>query len=141
MRALADAGVPVGIGIAPVVPGLNEHEIPELLKLAREAGATRAFINLLRLPGNVQPYFEERLREALPLRADRILNRIREVRGGKLNESQFGKRMRGDGVYWEMIENSFKLHSRKLGYLSRESHSKVARQTFRRPTPQGSLFD
>lgn len=141
MRALADAGVEVGIGIAPVVPGLNDHEIPQLLKLAREAGATRAFINLLRLPGNVLPYFEERLHAALPLRANRILSRIREVRDGKLNESKFGKRMRGQGVYWEMIEGQFKLHCRKLGYLTREPHSQVARRTFRRPTPQGHLFE
>lgn len=141
MRVLADAGVEVGIGIAPVVPGLNDHEIPQLLKLGREAGATRAFINLLRLPGNVLPYFEQRLHAALPLRASRILNRIREVRDGKLNESRFGKRMRGQGVYWEMIEGQFKLHCRKLGYVTREPHSQVKERTFRRPSVQGSLFE
>lgn len=141
MRALAEAGVPVGLGIAPVVPGLNEHQIPELLTRARDAGATKAFINLLRLPGSVLPYFEERLRADLPLRADRILSRIREVRGGKLNESAFGKRMRGQGVYWEMIVQSFKLHCRKLGFASVESPSQAKINTFRRPSSQASLFE
>jgi DNA repair photolyase len=141
MRALADAGVPVGIGIAPVVPGLNEHQIPELLSKARDAGATMAFHSMLRLPGNVLPYFQERLYASLPLRADRILSRIRDARDGKLNESEFGKRMHGKGAYWEMISQSFKLHCRKLGYTSHESPGEAKRRTFRRPSAQPALFD
>ena len=82
MEALAAAGISVGIGIAPVIPGLST-DIPVLLKRAKEAGAKHAFINMLRLPGNVAPYFEERLREKLPTKADRVLNRIREAREGK----------------------------------------------------------
>jgi DNA repair photolyase len=73
MEALAAAGIRVGIGIAPVIPGLST-DIPVLLKRAKEAGAEYAFINMLRLPGNVAPYFEERLREKLPTKADRVLN-------------------------------------------------------------------
>lgn len=141
MRALADAGIPVGIGIAPLVPGLNESQIPELLERARDAGARTAFLNLLRLPGSVAPYFEERLRAALPLRAERILNRIRDVRGGKLNESEFGKRMEGTGPYWDMVVQSFKLHCRKLGFNERSAASETIRKTFRRPSAQGTLFE
>ena len=89
MEALAAAGIQVGIGIAPVIPGLSS-DIPVLLKRAKEAGAEYAFINMLRLPGNVAPYFEERLRAKLPSKADRVLNRIREARDGKLNSSVFG---------------------------------------------------
>ncbi len=141
MRALAEVGVPVGIGIAPIVPGLNEHQIPELLARARDAGATMAFHNMLRLPGSVLPYFQERLYASLPLRADRILSRIREARDGKLNESEFGNRMRGNGKYWEMISQSFKLHCRKLGYNSQESPRDAKRHTFHRPSAQPMLFE
>ena len=142
MEELARAGVPVGIGIAPVVPGLNDPHIPQLLKRARECGALYAFINLLRLPGSVAPYFEQRLREELPHRADRILNRLREVRGGKLNVSEFGKRMTGEGEYWKVIEQSFRVHARRLGFNEpRHAADFEPRTTFRRPTAQGSLFD
>src|SRR5437588_9048833 len=96
MKILADAGIQVGIGIAPTIPGLTS-DIPELLERAKACGATKAFINMLRLPGSVAPYFEQRLRERLPLKANRILIRIRDARGGKLNSSVAGKRMRGKG--------------------------------------------
>jgi DNA repair photolyase len=142
MEELARAGIPVGIGIAPVVPGLNDPHIPQLLKRARECGARYAFINLLRLPGSVAPYFEQRLREKLPDRADRILNRLREVRGGKLNVSEFGKRMTGEGEYWKMIEQTFRVHARRLGFNEPQYAAAFeSRKTFRRPTAQGSLFD
>ena len=142
MRELAEAGVPVGLAIAPVIPGLSDSHIPELLKRAKEAGARTAFINLLRLPGNVAPYFEQRLRERLPTKADRVLARQREVRGGKLNVSQFGERMKGSGVFWKLIEQSFRVHCARLGFNRDEGHSYESRpSTFRRPSPQGSLFD
>ena len=110
MAELADAGITVGIGIAPVIPTLNDAHIPQLLQRAREAGARHAFMTLLRLPGSVAPYFEQRLRERLPTKADRVLNRLREMRGGRLNSSEFGERMRGQGEYWRMIEQQFRLH-------------------------------
>jgi DNA repair photolyase len=115
MEELASAGISVGIGIAPVIPGLSS-DIPILLKRAKEAGATKAFINMLRLPGSVAPYFEEQLRDKLPTRADRVLNRIREARDGKLNSSVFGQRMRGKGQYWEATARLFKIHSERLGF-------------------------
>lgn len=138
MAELAAAGIPVGIGIAPVIPGLSS-DIPELLKRAKDAGARYAFINMLRLPGSVAPYFEQRLREELPTKADRILNRIREAREGKLNSSVFGERMRGKGAYWEAISRLFKIHSERLGF-HRKDEMRKAKNTFHRPSAQSSLF-
>jgi DNA repair photolyase len=139
MSDLADAGITVGIGIAPVIPGLT-NDIPELLKRAKDAGATHAFVNMLRLPGNVAPYFEERLREKLPTKADRILNRIRDARDGKLNSSVFGERMRGKGPYWEAIHRLFKIHCEKLGFNKERHRQPQPVSTFRRPSAQQSLF-
>jgi DNA repair photolyase len=141
MKTLAAAGIDVGIGIAPTVPGLTS-DIPELLLRAKDCGATRAFINMLRLPGSVAPYFEKRLRENLPTKADRILNRIRDARGGKLNSSVFGERMLGKGQYWNAQEKLFEVYTKRLGFnehrVGSERHTRA--NTFRRPTPQGSLF-
>ena len=143
MAELSAAGIPVGIGIAPLVPGLNDSHIPALLKRAKEAGAREAFINILRLPGSVAPYFEQRLRERLPTKAERVLARLREAKGGRLNISEFGERMRGSGEYWKMIEQSFRIHCDRLGFNRSEGRSYPGRRqsTFRRPTPQGNLFD
>ena len=141
MKTLADAGIQVGIGIAPTIPGLST-DIPGLLQRAKDCGATKAFINMLRLPGSVAPYFEQRLREKLPTKADRVLNRIRDARGGKLNSSVFGERMRGKGQYWSAQEKLFDVYCRRLGFnehrVGSERHTRP--NTFRRPSPQGSLF-
>ena len=139
MQSLAEAGITVGIGIAPVIPGLSS-DIPELLKRAKESGAEMAFINMLRLPGSVAPYFEERLRDELPTKADRVMSRIREARDGKVNSSVFGERMRGKGEYWKATERLFKIHSERLGFNKRRTHRTPATSTFRRPTAQASLF-
>jgi DNA repair photolyase len=141
MKTLAEAGIQVGIGIAPTIPGLTTN-IPGLLQRAKDCGATKAFINMLRLPGSVAPYFEQRLREKLPTKADRVLNRIRDARGGKLNSSVFGERMRGKGQYWEAQHKLFEVYSKRLGFnehrVGSERHTRA--NTFRRPTAQGSLF-
>lgn len=139
MSDLSDAGIMVGIGIAPVIPGLSS-DLPVLLKRAKEAGATLAFINMLRLPGSVAPYFEERLYETLPTKADRVLNRIRDARDGKLNSSQFGDRMRGKGEYWAAIEKLFRIHSERLGFNKTEKRAPRGQSTFRRPSAQANLF-
>jgi len=141
MKELAAAGIDVGIGIAPVIPGLSS-DIPELLTRAKECGAKRAFINMLRLPGSVAPYFEQRLREKLPTKADRVLNRIRDARGGKLNSSVFGDRMRGHGEYWNAQEQLFQVHCKRLGFNQRTvgSEKREFASTFRRPSAQGDLF-
>lgn len=115
VETLARRGLSVGVNIAPVIPGLNDQDIPAILAAAREAGATRAGLVLLRLPGSVKQVFEERLRTALPLQADRVLHRIRETRGGKLYDSRFGVRGRGEGVYSESIQALFHTTARRLG--------------------------
>jgi len=142
MQELSDAEIETGIGIAPVIPGLTT-DIPELLKRARESGATQAFMTMLRLPGSVADYFEQRLREKLPTKAQRVINRIREARDGKLNSSEFGERMRGHGEYWKAQERLFNLYSKRLGFNRHEhrAYESEASTTFRRPSPQGVLFD
>src|SRR5262245_12013369 len=141
MKAFADAGVEVGLSISPIIPGLNEHAIPELLTRGRECGAQSAFINLLRLPGSVEPYFLERLQETMPLRYQKIVNRIQEVKGGVLNRSDFFTRMKGEGEFWKMVVKSFEIHSRRLGYHNRRYVARDRRDSFRRPSAQGSLFE
>lgn len=141
MKELADAGIPVSIGIAPLIPGLNDSHIPDLLKRAYNAGARRAFISMLRLPGSVAPYFEQRLRERLPTKADRVLNHIREERHGRLNSSEFGARMKGTSEQWHVAVRIFKVHCRRLGLNAEDYLSDERENTFRRPTNQFSLFE
>ena len=103
--ALARRGLDVGVNVAPIIPGLNDQEIPAVLEAAAAAGASRAGYVLLRLPGSVKQVFEERLRASLPLQADRVLHRIRETRGGKLYDSRFQIRGRGEGAYSASIHS------------------------------------
>lgn len=143
LRELSEAGVPTGVGIAPVIPGLSDTDIPEILERAYEAGARRAFMGLLRLPREVLPVFDERLESAFPERAKKVKNGILEVRGGAMNSSEFGARMRGEGVRWKMIEGLFEAKCKKLGMNARDvgEFDEVAATTFRRPSRQGSLFE
>jgi DNA repair photolyase len=116
LERLARAGIPVGVSLAPTIPGLNEGDIPEIMKRAKDAGARFAFHTLVRLSGSVADVFQDKIRAALaPERVDRILKRIREVRGGELNDSQFGSRMAGKGTYWEAIAQLFEVSRRKYG--------------------------
>ncbi|HKQ48753.1 MAG TPA: PA0069 family radical SAM protein [Phycisphaerae bacterium] len=119
MRRLTDAGVPVGVMVAPIIPGLNDQEIPEVLRRAAESGASSAGYVPLRLPGSVAAVFMERLKAVLPLRAQRVESRIREMRDGQLNDSRFGNRMRGDGEYWRSIQGLFRLSVERFGLNSR----------------------
>ncbi len=140
MRILSDAGIPTGISIAPVIPGLNEDEIPELLARAKRAGATAATYVLLRLSGNVEPVFLERMAAAFPDRLKKITSRLREVRGGQLSESDFFKRHQGSGVFWEMIQQLFEVGRRKAGFADEDDP--VIPNTFRRPgVRQMGLFE
>lgn len=116
MAALATAGVPVGVSVAPIIPGVNDRTIPDALRLAREHGARWAWPIGLRLPGAVATVFEERLRAALPDRADRVLAGVRRMRDGQLNDPRFGDRMRGTGPVWEATEALFRLWHTKLGF-------------------------
>jgi DNA repair photolyase len=119
IEALAGAGIPVRAMIAPVIPGLTDHEIERLLSAAREAGAGAASYILLRLPLEVSPLFREWLAEAVPGRAAAVMARLREMRGGQDYDTRFGARMKGTGVAAELIARRFEVQARRLG-LSRE---------------------
>jgi DNA repair photolyase len=140
IERLAKAGVRVGVMVAPIIPGLNDEDIAKVLRAARDAGATCAGKVLLRLPGSVKDVFEERLRNALPLRAERVLGRIRETRGGKLYDSRFALRGRGEGAYADAIATLFDQTARQLGYESGEAPDSEAPTPFRRPRGQLALF-
>ena len=141
LRMLSEAGVPTGIGIAPVIPGLNDSHIAELLERARDAGAKRAFLILIRLSGQTLPVFEQRLMEAFPDRANKIFHAIEEMRGGKRNETEFHQRMVGRGPRWETIEALFDAQCRRLGInAGDEDDAADDPSPFRRPSPQGDLF-
>ncbi|MBP9027392.1 MAG: PA0069 family radical SAM protein [Phycisphaerae bacterium] len=115
MRRLATAGVPVGILLAPIIPGLNDRDIPQLLKQAVECGAGQAGYAPVRLPGSVQQVFLSRLRAELPDAAARIEQRTRELRGGQLNDPRFGYRMQAAGAYWESVTRLFETTATRLG--------------------------
>ncbi|MBA3396932.1 MAG: PA0069 family radical SAM protein [Deltaproteobacteria bacterium] len=153
IEAMAKAGVPVGIMIAPVIPGVNDSQLVQLLERAKNAGAQQAGWVLLRLPGAVKQVFEERVRVALPLAADKILHRIRNTRGGeKLYDSRFHTRGRGEGPYAEMLATMFDTTVARLGLNQRRrdknletavAHDDDEPTTFVRPpkpTQQLSLF-
>ena len=139
LRVLSDAGVRTGVSVSPVIPGLNDAQIPEVLTRARAAGAELAFMVMLRLPTAVRPVFTDRLRETMPLRAEHVLHAIRDVRGGELNRAEYGTRMHGEGPRWLAIESLFAAHHRKLGFVdaSRFEHEDT---TVRRPNAQLGLF-
>jgi DNA repair photolyase len=112
---LAKAGIDVGVNVAPMIPGLGDEDIAEILTAAAVAGAKRAGFVFLRLPGPVKAVFQERVRAALPLRAERILSRVREARGGKLYDSRWGKRQEGEGPYAESARALFDATCKRLG--------------------------
>jgi DNA repair photolyase len=137
VEACAKAGIPTGVMLSPIIPGLTDHEVPAILKAARDAGAGHASAIAVRLPGNVQPIFVDWLRREFPDRAQRIINRIREMRGGKLNNGEFFKRYQPDGEFAAQIRAMFDLHHRKLGFTK---GPKLDASHFRRPGSQMSLF-
>jgi DNA repair photolyase len=138
IRELTAAGIPAGVMVAPIIPGLTDHEVPAILKAAAEAGARTAGRNVVRLPHGVKDLFADWLTVHAPDRKDKVLNRLRAVRHGKLNESKFGARMLGDGPFAEAIHQVFALHRRRLGLTQKIVLSTDA---FERPSgPQGSLF-
>ncbi len=140
IEALARAGVPAGVLVAPVIPGLTDHELASIIAAATKAGARFAGYVLLRLPHAVAPLFEGWLTEHLPDRKDKVLNRIRAIRGGRLNDPRFDSRMKGEGIFAEQIAALFSLACRKAGIVARGPHLSIA--AFRRPTPaQASLFE
>jgi len=131
MERLSAAGIPVMVLIAPVIPGLTDHELPGLLAAARDAGAEWAGWVPLRLPGAVAPLFERWLEDHAPERREKVLHRIREMRGGGLNDPRFGSRMRGEGVYAEQLGALFRTTARRLGFTEPSPSLSVA--AFQRP--------
>jgi DNA repair photolyase len=135
LAALSAAGIPVGVMVAPVVPGLTDHELPRILEAAAGAGARSAGFVPLRLPHGVKELFEAWLEAHVPERKEKVLNRVREMRGGKLNDSRFGTRMRGEGVYADQLRALFHAVCRKTG-LNREE-VRLSTAAFQRPPAEG----
>ena len=138
VEQLSKAGIPMGIMVAPLIPGLSDHEIPQILKAVKEAGAIKAGYTVVRLNGAIAQIFEDWLHKNFPDRFDKVWHMIQSCHGGNVNDSRFGDRMRGDGNIAKMIKDSFKLHSRLNGLNTNEiilDHS-----LFKVPSDQLSLF-
>jgi DNA repair photolyase len=141
VEKLAASGIPVGVMTAPVIPGLNDHELPALLSAAAEAGATFAAYVPVRLPYAVRPLFEDWLARHFPERKDKVLNRIRSMRGGELNDARFGSRMRGEGLFARHIAQLFAISCRRAG-MGEGHFPKLSTAAFRRGGgAQPNLFD
>lgn len=131
IEKLSDKGISVGVNVAPIIPGLTDHECADILEAAREAGATKAGYTIVRLPHGVKDLFQEWLEQHFPDRKEKVLNRIRDIRGGELYDPEFGKRFRGEGEFAKQIKNMFKIQTDKLGF--NESSSSLSTAYFRRP--------
>jgi DNA repair photolyase len=126
MKTLTDAGVKVGIGIAPIILGYNDSDIPMLLEKGREAGATKAFINLIHFDtDSIEQYFVQRLHEKLPTQANKILNQLKRERGGNLRHRNYRERNQGKTEKWEIAVKLFDLHFRRLGFERFEKTEKL----------------
>ena len=140
LRELTEAGVPTGVMVAPIIPGLNDHEAPAILQAAADAGAKSAGYVTLRLPFAVKDLFTEWLERHYPNRKERVLGRLRETRGGRLNESQFGSRMRGEGQWADLFSTMFKLHRARVGMSEEGPELSTEHFTNGRPR-QDNLFE
>lgn len=138
LRQLSQEGIPCGVLVAPLIPGLTDHELPGLLAAARGAGATACGYVPLRLPYGLKDLFIAWLNEHYPDRKEKVLNAIRAMRGGQLNDSNFETRMRGEGVWAEQVRAIFHLHRRRLGFP--ESRPPLATEHFRRPAGAQMAF-
>jgi len=128
--------------VAPIIPGLSDRGIAEVLERAAACGAKRAGYVPLRLPGSVQDVFLSRLRTALPDHARRVEQHVREMRGGRLNDSRFGSRMRGEGAYWESVRQLFDKTARRLNLIGERAAELVSADSPADPhTIQLPLFD
>ncbi len=126
MKILTDAGIKVGIGIAPIILGYNDADVPELLEKARENGATKAFINLIHFDtDSIESYFVEKLYEKIPTKADKILNQIKRERGGNLRHRNYQERNHGTTEKWAIVVKMFDLHFKRLGFERFEKTEKI----------------
>jgi DNA repair photolyase len=140
IRVLAEAGIPVGVNVAPIVPGLTDDEMPAILERAAEAGATFASYILLRLPHGVKSMFEEWLGQHFPERREKVLNRVRELRGGKLYDARFEVRGRGEGPWADQLAMLFRITRDRLALNRRPALSTEAFRVPRAEEPQTDLF-
>jgi len=146
LRTLAEAGVPVGVSVSPLIPFINEPELERILEQAAEAGACSAFSIPLRLPWEVNPLFQDWLQQHFPDRAARVMARLRDLRGGRDNDPRFGSRMQGEGLWAELLQQRMRKACARLG-LNRE-RTPMDLTRFMRPGPsvpgpsatQGELF-
>ena len=139
LQALRAEGIRAGVLVAPVIPGLTDQELPAILKAAAEAGAEEAGYIALRLPHAVAPLFEQWLETHRPLARKKVMDRIRSMREGKVNQAEFGTRMKGSGFYADQIASIFKAACHKHG-LNRREQAPLNAGAFRRPGEQLSLF-
>jgi DNA repair photolyase len=138
VERLAAAGIPVGVMVAPVVPAITDHEMPKILEAAASAGATSAGYVVLRLPGAVAGLFEEWLERHFPDRKEKVLNRLRDLRGGRLYDPRFGDRMKGEGLFADQIRVTFETFKRRYGLD--QPRPELSTAAFRRPGEQLTLF-
>ena len=138
IEELSNAGIPMGVVVAPLVPGLSDHEIPSILKAAAHAGAKSAGYTVVRLNGAIAGIFEDWLKKNYPDRFEKVWHSIQSCHAGKVNDSRFGDRMRGDGNIAQMISDNFKLHCR-LNHLN-EKRTELNSSLFKVPKVQLSLF-
>ena len=141
IKALADAGVPVGVSVSPIIPFINEPELERILEAAAEAGAQSAFSIPVRLPWEVNALFQDWLQRHFPERAERVMARIRDMRGGRDNDARFGSRMRGEGLWADLLRARLRRAAGKLGL--RAERRPLELSLFRPPSvagPQASLF-
>jgi DNA repair photolyase len=131
MEAIANAGIPVGIGIAPIIPGYNESDIPKLLERAKQAGATHAFMSMLHLDtDSIEEYFVQKMHERLPpTRVTKIINTIKRERGGTLRHKAYKDRSTGKTEQWEVTQKLFDFHARRLGFNQKEPKPEVIEET------------
>lgn len=138
IKELTDAGIPVGVNVAPIIPGLTDNECVNILEAAKEAGAVSAGYTIVRLPYGVKDLFQDWLQQHFPDRKQKVLNKIRDMRDGKLNESSFGKRFSGDGNYAKQIADLFSIHRKRLGLNKKRAPLSTA--AFRRQPAQTDMF-
>ena len=140
VRRLSEAGVPCGVFVAPIIPFLNDKDMEAVLEAVADAGARWASFTLLRLPWEVKDLFKGWLEQHYPLKAAHVMARIRDMRGGRENDPEFGSRMRGEGQYAELLRGRFEVACRRFG-LNADRRYHVDTGKFRPPlSPQGSLF-
>ncbi len=142
IRRLSEAGIPTGVMFAPVIPAVNDAELETVLAAARDAGATRAGMVLLRLPHEVAPIFRDWLDVHLPERAAHVMSLVRQARGGRDYDASFGQRQAGTGAWANLVGQRFDLAARKLGFTTKREFALDCSQFVppRKPGPQGELF-